>query len=197
MVESGATGVSVQAADVQESEGYILEFCNFSGAGTYTAGATVGSEVSRWQENRGIENSSRLGSLYMTGNATVTPIAVIGTPVKVAGTTTAGDLIQRFTATDNRLTCDSELAANFSISGVASISGGNNNQIALYLYKNGSPINGHRTLITLNSAGRVENAVFNALVLLEQDDYIEVWVSNETSTTDPTVEELHLQLHAV
>ena len=196
------TGAGV-ALDVSTSasvpvEGYVLDTCNFSGGGTYVQGVQHDDNKARWTENRGIQNSAALTGYYMQGNATATVISATGAPVKVAGTTTETTISQRFTvSTTNRATYDGAITRDFKVTAVCSFTSGNNNQVDVYVAKNGSVLNESETYVTTNAAGRLENGTVQVLTELQDTDYIEIWVENNTAVTNITVEDLNVIIEAL
>ena len=187
------TGINVSTSATVPIEGYILDTVNFSGGATYTTGVVSGGNKSRWIECRGVKNSAAISSYYMNGNATATTIAVINTPVKVAGTTTSAAITQLFTnTTTNRATYDGVLQRDFKVSAVMSVESGNNNVIGLYIAKNGTIVAESEIYITTNAGGRAEAGVCQAIIELVTDDYVEVFVENSTDTTNVTVTDLNV-----
>lgn len=187
---SGLTGIDVSSSASIPVEGYILDTVNFSGAGTATSGVQYNDNKARFLECRGVINSASITGYYMNGNATATTIVATGTPVKVAGTTTTMSISQRFTNTDNRATYSGEIARDFKILVSLTLTSGNNNQIGVYIAKNGVVLNDSEMYVTANTAGRVENAVCQALTMLSNGDYIEVFVENNSAIIDVTVSDL-------
>jgi hypothetical protein len=193
VVAFGSTvGYTVDAAATIPVEGFILDTINFAGGGTYVSGPDSSDNKSRWSGCRGIPNSASVSSYYMNGNATATAVASIGVPYKVAGTTTSSSITQKFTNTNNRATYIGALTGNFRVSAVLSLNSGNNDQIGVYVAKNGTTLPESEVYVTANSAGRAESAVVQAIVSLAQNDYIEIFVENSSSVVDITVSELNV-----
>lgn len=191
------TAITVSSSATISVEGFILDTVNFSGGSTYVSGITSGDNKSRWSECRGIDNSSALSNYYMTGNATATTITTTGAAVKVAGTTTSAAITQKFTNTDNRSAYTGAILRDFKVTVVLSANSGNNNEVGIYISKNGSLITESEVYITTNAGGRAEGGVAQTIVALDQDDYIEVFVENDTSTSDITVTELSVIVEAL
>lgn len=185
-INAGATGFNVSSGNITNPEAFILTRINFSGGGTYLGTLDYLSDKVRFNECRGIINSTRIGAMSWTGNATVTTIGSAGVPVKIAVTSTANALNQRFTHTNNRLTYTSAIALTFYIGVTASLESGNNNQVDLLIYKNGVLIPGGIAAATTSGSGRAEGIAVQCVVELQQGDYIEVWTSNNTAANDIT-----------
>jgi len=188
---------STNAIDVDVSAtiptvSYILDTCNFSGGGTYLTGLDDTSNDSFFLNNVGIVNSDEVSQYYMNGNATATVIDTQGVAVKAAGATTSGSITQKFTNSDNRATYIGGITRAFKIVATASLESGNNNQIGFYIAKNGTLITESEVYGTTSGTGRSENIVVQAFVQLTENDYIELWVENDTGTQDITVTELNV-----
>lgn len=179
-------------------EGYIFDTCNFSGGGTYVSGVQHDDNKARWTENRGITNSASVTGYYMQGNATTTVISAVATPTKVSGTTTETTISQRFTvSTTNRATYDGAITRDFKVTAVCSLSSNNNNQIGIYVAKNGSVLTESETYVTTNASGRLENGAVQVLTELVDTDYLEIWVENNTGANNILVEDLNVIIEAL
>lgn len=185
-------GIDVDARATIPNEGFILETVNFEGAGTYLTGLDYQSNKASFKNNTGIVNSDEIAQYYMNGNTTATTITTIGTSVKVAGTTTAAALNQKFNHTDNRATYVGSRTRFFKVTATLSVDSGNNNQVGIYIAKNGTLLTESEIYVTTNAGGRAENGMVQTLVELAEDDYIELFVENDTSKTDVTVTELNV-----
>lgn len=198
VVPASATGLNVSASATIPVEGYILDTCNFSDSGTYLAGIDYTTNQARFIENRGITNTSVVTSYYMQGNATTTTIAATGTPTKVAGATTESLISQKFdNTTSNRALYEGAIPRNFKVTVVASISSGNNNQIGIYVAKNGTELGESETYITTDSGGKLENGYAQVLIGLEDGDYLEIFVENNTATNNILVENMSVIIEEV
>lgn len=188
-----AVGIDVSTSATIPVEGYILDTVNFSGAGTYTAGVTFSDNKARWIENRGVQNTAAVTSYYMQGNVTATVISVTGTPVKVAGTTTESAVSQKFdNTTSNKALYQGAILRDFKVTVVLTLSSGNGHQVGVYIAKNGTVLNESETYLTTNASGRLENGVVQVLTALDDTDYIEVFVENNTATTNVTVADMNV-----
>lgn len=125
-------------------------------------------------------------SVSMAGNATATTIASTATPVKVAGTFTLGDISSGWTGTtDGKLTHTGQTGRHI-INAIATLdaSSGSNHKISLFIAKNGTVVSTKMT-DTISSGAPRAIATFANLVL-NQNDYLELYVRNE-STTDGVI----------
>lgn len=185
------TAIDVDATATVPVEGFILDTCNFSGGGTYLPGVDSTSNKALFSTNVGIENSADISQYFMSGNATATTISSTGVAVKIAGTTTSAAITSKFTNTDNRATYVGALIKPFKVTATLSVESGNNNQIGVYVAKNGTLITQSEVYGTTSGAGRAENIVVQTFVDLQQNDYLELWVENDTSTQDVVVTDLN------
>lgn len=197
VVLSGETGINASVSATIPVEGYILDTCNFSGGGTYTTGVLYTDNKSLFVNNRGINNSAEISYYTMNGNATATTIANTGTPVKVAGTTTSQSITQKFTNTNNRATFTGAIVRTFRVSAILSCTSGNNHQIGVYIAKNGNVLNETESYITTGGTGRAEGAKVQGVVELTQNDFIEIFVENNTAITNITVQDLSVIIEAL
>lgn len=129
------------------------------------------------------------GSLYVTTPAATT-IATPSTFVKVAGTTTMVSGAHRVDMPqDNRLrylgiaTVHIHLVANLSVSCAA-----NNQHISFAIFKNGVKVDHSQMDHLIGTGTDVKIMAIHADMDLTTNDYVELWVSNETSTGAVTVE---------
>lgn len=188
---------STEAIDVEvgatvPTEGFILDTCNFSGGGNYLPSIDHTDNKALFNNNVGITNSADVSQYYMNGNATATVVSVVGTTYKVLGATTSASVTSKFTNTDNRATYVGSLDRFFKVTTTLSMNSGNNNQIGIYIAKNGVVLPESEIYITTNSGGRAEAAVVQTLVQLTTNDYIEIFVENDTSTSNITVTDLNV-----
>lgn len=198
IIATGSTvGINASTSATIPVEGFILDTVNFAGGGTYVSGVLFNDNKSRWSENRGVDNSAAISNYYMNNNATATTISATGTAVKVAGTTTSASITQKFTNTDNRATYTGAIARSFKVTVVLSLNSGNNNQVGIYIAKNGTVIPESEIYVTTNAGGRAEGGVSQVIVSLSTDDYIEVFVENDTAIANITVSDLSVIVEAL
>lgn len=195
IVAATATGLDLPTARYGGlSEACILQDLNLSGAGTLVSGITYLNDEARWTGNRGITNTTRTGLISWASNATTTNIASSGTYYKAGGTAVASAFNQRFgaTASPHRLTYTSALVQTFEVTATVSISAGNNNIVGVKVYKSGAQIDNIRGRSTTSANNRAEGVTVRTIVEMEEDDYLEVYVTNESSSGNITVTDLAL-----
>ena len=186
------TAIEVNTSATIANESYILDTINFSGGGTYLSGVTVIDNKTLFVNCKGIENTAQVSQYYMNGNATATTISAVSTPVKISGTTTSASVTQKFTNTDNKAEYIGSFTRFFKVTATLSATSGNNNQVGVYIAKNGTLIPESEVYGTTSGTGRAENIVVQTLVQLSTNDYIEIFVENATATNNVTVTDLNV-----
>lgn len=201
VVLSGETGINVNASASIPVEGYILDTVNFSGGGTYTNGVTFSDNKALFLNCVGIQNSASIAHMTMINNATATDIVTQSVAVKVAGTTTSQSITQKFSHSNNRATYTGAIEKPFRVTAIFSFTAGNNNVVSGYIAKNGTIISNSEASSTANITGgligRAENVAVQTVVQLAQNDYLEVWVANNSANTDITVSDLSVIIEAL
>lgn len=147
-----------------------------------------GSDVNwTFADNTGTRNSKTLGLMSIDVSST-TDIVTVNVPVKVAGTTTAHPLNERFSHSTNRLTYTGNRPVEVSVVAASYItSAGNNKEYRFWVAKNGVPIPGARATVRIASGGDRRAVTVIALAQLVTSDYLELWVEGITDSTDVTV----------
>ena len=192
VVFGSSGGIDVSATATVPVEGFILDTINFSGGGNYLPSLQYNDNKSLFRNCRGINNSAEISQYHMNGNATTTVISSTNTPVKVEGATTSSAITQKFTNTDNRATYTGALTRIFAVTATLSASSGNNNQVGSYISKNGITIDESEVYITTNGVGKFEGCAIHTLVELSTNDYIEIFIENNSSTTNISVTDLNI-----
>jgi hypothetical protein len=194
VVLAGETGVNVNVAASIPVEGYILDTVNFSGGGTYTAGVLFSDNKAQFLNCRGVPNSSSVAQYTMNGNATATVVGAPSTFVKVAGVTTPGAYVQRFTLTSNRAAYAGSLTGFFAVSAIGTITAQSNREIAFRIAVDGVTI--AATQMSTNSEGTARSAPLTTqgVVQLALGSFVEVFVANLTDATNVTVADLNVML---
>ena len=166
---------------------------NTTAASPTIASIVAGSGISvQAVNNGGIEITSIADQIYsqvtMQGNSTATTIGTQGTAVKVAGTWVV-QTESNFTGnTTGRLTYTGSttevVSANVSIT--FSHAGSGTDNLAVYIAKNGSVLTASKLTraVTGSAIGNV-GTFFN--VSMATSDYLEVFVANDSDTSDITV----------
>lgn len=166
---------------------------NTTAASPTIASIVAGSGISvQAVNNGGIEITSIADQIYsqvtMQGNSTATTIATQGTAVKVAGTWVV-QTESNFTGnTTGRLTYTGSttevVSANVSIT--FSHAGSGTDNLAVYIAKNGSVLTASKLTRAVTGSARANVGTFFN-VSMATSDYLEVFVSNDSDTSNITV----------
>lgn len=171
-------------------------------AGTINGGLTPLSGISkddiRWSflKNTGISNTLIDALMEFNLNTSETVIATVDTPVIVNAVWVLQDSSKFETTTSGRATYkaeqDSHLPVDISIGVIAA--GGGANDITIYLSLNGTVItNTGRTIEVSGSSPRTLSIPWQ--LDLTKDDYLEVFIENNTGTTNLIVEHCILRVN--
>lgn len=128
--------------------------------------------------------------LFQSG---VTAIAAASASTKATNTTTVGADAYRFEGSDGSNTLVyTGVSVCAEVLGVFGVSAAADAQLVkLLVFKNGNGEGGELVAeysVVLGAAGALSQVCVLASVALEQDDYLEVYVSNETSDEDITID---------
>jgi len=191
---SSTVAISVDQAATIPVDSYILDTCNFSGGGTYLQG--IGEfffdNEPRFRECKGIPNTSAVGNYFMRENVVATTFTAQDTPTKILGTTTANQINQKFTHTNNRLTYVGALEGDFQVSSVCTfVCASSNETVGLYVAKNGVVIADSEMYTRSDSRNRAEGISVQTITGLTTNDYLEIWIENVADDSNITVEFLN------
>lgn len=117
-------------------------------------------------------------------NNLTTVITTADTWVKLNADTTKGFNRNGFVHTANRVTNDSGETKIVKLSGIVSLSAGNNQELHASFFKNETIVPCSEQSTITSSGNRVNAVPIQCIVELEQGDFIEVYVKNKTATTD-------------
>jgi hypothetical protein len=165
------------------------------GLAAFEGGASFGDATAQatTRANLGV---AIYGQLYFSATAATT-IAVAGTYVKMAGTTTSDSLNGITMPQNNRLQNNSGSTRVFQAMARADIiDGSGNKNIAIKLAKNGVLID------ATESNGETTNnvaahATINWIVSLATGEYVEIWATNKSDTSSITAQHGNLFLKAI
>lgn len=129
------------------------------------------------------EGIAEYANVTMHGNSDETVIDDIAVPVKVAGTFIVGDEAGYTGDSTGKVTHNGNTARHI-INAVVSmtVTSGTNHQVSLYIAKNGVVIQSSKTTTT-TSSGLYRSLATFVNIPLDDGDYVELFVRNE-STTD-------------
>ena len=136
------------------------------------------------------------GQVSMHANTTNTAIAATNTPVLIAGTFVAGTTSNFTSTTGGRLTYTA--SPNYTVGVSASITlrpdSSSNQNLTVHLAKNGTVLTNAK-ISRVISFGQTGNVSLNFTVSLSTNDYLELFVSNNTSTDDILVTDVLFGVH--
>lgn len=132
------------------------------------------------------------GEAHVQGNGSATSIGTVNTPVKVVGTTSAGET-NLFTHTNGRLTSNVLLAKTYRVTASLTLTSAvANKKYTVYIAKGGSAL--AKTGISRHVATTTDTGAItvSGLVPLALGEYVELFIENNTDTTNPTIEDYNL-----
>jgi len=194
-VATGNIGLDFSATAVASPRAFNIRASKFTGSGTYLTGLTVQDNKIISIGNSGLVDTKELGSYSFqnlttgTLNTTATTGFSIRVFKKIAGTTNS-NFTFKFTHTNNRLTYTDSEIRDFAVSFSGSATGASNNtEIRIILYKNGiTPIWEGLSATKLTTATDNYAISFTAIpITLTTNDYIELFVANDTNTKNITL----------
>ena len=202
IVLSGETGINLHSSTTIPNDGYILTYCNFSGGGTYLSGVNHTSNEALFINNIGITNTSNVGHYYVQNNATATTVGTGQQNIwrKASGTTTEGlgNSPKWTTATTNRLTYAGSVSTEFVITVVGSVfSTANGVTIGVGIAENGSIQNESAVSVRTTTLNVPFSFALQDIIQVENGDYFEVWVRNETGTQNVTLSDVNVIIQKI
>lgn len=98
----------------------------------------------------------------------------------------------RFTIddTNDRLVYDWDSGVHFHFVGISDLSSDKVSTITYWLFVNGSLLTGQETSVSFSSANKPVSISTIAIVNLNKNDYIEIWVKSDTASTTLTFNQL-------
>ena len=123
-------------------------------------------------------------TITMAGNSTATTIASTATAVKAAGTFVVGDVSSGFTAvTSGRITHTGPQSRHI-INALVTLdtASGSNHLLSIFIAVNGSIVSTKMTDTVSHGSPRAIATFIN--IVLDTDDYVEIFVRNESATTN-------------
>jgi hypothetical protein len=188
---SPENGAKISHNFTASADGFPI-LLNTTAASPTIASIVAGSGISIATVNSsGIQISSIADEIYaqvtMHGNTTATVISTINVPVKVAGTWVVGTNSSFTASTTGRLTYTGGTTETVGFkASVTLVPVGTNQVLTIQFAKNGVAIPDSRITRTV-SAGASGNVSLFYNASMTASDYMEIFVSNGTSTNDITV----------
>jgi hypothetical protein len=188
---SGATGISGAAANANVPVGAVatVDRCEFQGALTPLSGITTDDVRWRFAGNTpNVKDTQPDAMVSINGNATATTISVATTPVLAAGTWTDERSSHFTNTTGGRITYNGErsLTTPIQVTATVDVASGTNKTVRVYIAKNGT-VYTNSGISALVDAGSPISLVSLWQDSLAENDYLEVFVANDTDTVDVTL----------
>lgn len=184
---AGAFGISGLVSSGNISVGQIgnIQSCEFLGGCTPLENITRDDVRYNFIANGGIVDTAPDALLSLESNATDTVISTINTPVLVAGTWTIEDTSQFTGTVAGRATYNGErdITAPITVSLSVEPASGTNKDITAYVAINGSIVSASGVLTRADNANPIPMTLIWQQTLSE-NDYVEVFVENNTDTVD-------------
>ena len=186
VVLAGEKGIDTTPAPTIQDDGFILNYCNFSGGGTYLDGFDYTSVKSLFINNVGIVNTSNVGHNYMINNTTNTTIGVpnVNVWVKAAGATTVGvgNSPKWTQPVDNRLLYGGIISTEFIYNAVGTIQSSSPNQIiSVAVAVNGTVQAESEVSVRTSTSNQPFPFALQDVLQLVTGDYVEIFVKNSQS----------------
>jgi len=163
-----------------------------------TSGAPVYDTLAYLSDIAAVTADGAIGECYFNNNSTETVIASISTPVQVNGTYINGELVN-ISHLNGRLTNvgTETLVLKVSASMTCSLNL-TTADIKAYIYKNGSVSSNFTQEPSLDGTSpSFQTVTLTGFITLSPNDYIEVYISNETNTDNITVQSLNFNCNTV
>lgn len=194
LVSSGNTATAVHITGITSLNAGSIKVVMFVGTGTFV----TGSFSNAWEvETTGLNTEKddvAAGNLYIS-SASTTTFNAINTPVKVKGTTTSASLFRVSSPSSNRLTYTGTKTKRFQVMcSLTATQPSSNKFFSFYIAKNGTILPESRQEVKIINSTDQGPVTLSCTVPLSPNDYIELWVENETNTTDLTVQTMNLSI---
>ena len=194
LVSSTNSAIATHVAGITSLVAGSIKVVMFVGSGTYVSGTFSNS----WEVEASGLNTEKddvaAGNLYISTPVT-TVIAAVNTPVKILGTTTSTNLFRVTSPTNNRLTYTGAKSRRFQvICSLTATQPSSNKFFSFYIAKNGVILTESRQEVKIINSTDQGPVTLSCTLNMSPNDYIEVWVENETSTTNITIQTMNLAI---
>jgi len=189
---AGLTGSGNIAADGQ---GTVLS-CKLIGTGTPLSNMAPDDDLWFFAGSNQIRDTIRDGICSMQGNSTETVISSSGVPVLVAGTFVVGRSSGFTPSTAGRVTYDilKDVVIPISVTMTVQMATGGSDDVRAMIAINGTSVSESSIGTSVNSSGK-GNITLSWQEEISTDDFIEVYIQNDTDTTNIIVEDMILRVN--
>jgi len=191
MVTRGASGAkfldgAANSANINSGGVGVLNNCHVKGPSLLGSNINVNNARFEFQGNDEVANTRPDGLLTLIGNSTATTIAGAGTAVLVAGTWEVDTVSQSVGTTAGRYQYKGSKNAKLPIMVDLTVTPVSGAAIAMsaYIAINGSIVARSRRAAPLASGGLIQVISLPWQINAETDDYVEVFVANDSSTVN-------------
>jgi hypothetical protein len=153
--------------------------------------ANSASRVGGLLEDMNDQFDTAYANYFDFDSASVTNITTAGQWVKLNTDTVLGFSRNGLAHSNNRITRTGSTKI-FQLSGIASLSSGNNQEIHLAFFKNGDLIPCTDQAVVTSAGGKKNAVSFQCLVELDQNDFVEVYVKNQLNTDNITLSNVNV-----
>ena len=170
--------------------------CRTSGSGTLLDGVATTDDKWQFDLNDDIRDTRTDALISLSANATETAIAVINTPVLVAGTWDDSEVASQFTIdTAGRATYTGvkDIRLPITISATASMASGGTNSITLYIAINGVIVAESGAQNDISTISGRTTAIWQHT--FSTSDFVELWVENNDGTVNIIVTDSVLRVN--
>lgn len=189
------TPVAIDVSGVTSLVSGEVKMVLFNGTGTNVNGTFS----NKWEvESFGLtteKDDVASGNLYVSATAT-TVIASANTPVKAAGTTTAVNLFRVTSPVNNRLTYTGTKTKRFLVTGALTVTmpSAFGSYFTVSVAKNGVILTESKQRVRIANSSDQVSVALSCTVSLGTNDYIEVWLENNSGGTDIVLQNLNLAI---
>ena len=195
---AGSIGIKGDAGSANIAANFVanVETVQFQGVTTPLSGVTLDDKRWNFQSNGGLGDTMPDGLLSMVSNAVATVIAGVNTPTLVLGTWTCERQSQFTCSTAGRFTYNGERGLTTPIDVVLTIDpvSGTNKTYRAYVAYNGTVIVNSGKAIRVDAGNPAELTLIWQKALAE-NDYLEVYIENNTDAVDVTIIDATLRVN--
>lgn len=194
LTSSANSAIGMDVSGITSLVAGELKVTLFTGSGT----PVNGTFSNQWEvEAAGlntVKDGVAAGNVYMT-TAAATNFSAINTPTKVLGTTAATGLFRVTSPASNQLKYTGSKTRSFQvICSMTATQTSSNKYFSFYIAKNGVILPESRQEVKIINSTDQGAITLSCTTNMAPNDYIEVWVENETATNSLTVQTLNLAI---
>jgi hypothetical protein len=207
---SGAATKRITYADLCLNQPDISSLTNVSAASAVSAGTTLTAPSATVTAMTA--TSATVGDLSVTGNFSAAPygglylsasgattVAASATYYKLAYTSVACPVNEMTASTDGRLTYTGAATRVFQLNATVTLGndGTGSDTYRLAWYKNGDTLLTGFTVERTITAGDSAAVAISGLTSLDENDFVELWIQNTSTTDNPSALAGQLSVHAL